>query len=112
MKAHRFSWELYNAKEIPKGMCVLHRCDNPPCCNPDHLFIGTMKDNTQDMMRKERHHAPGAKNPSKKLNISDVIEIRYLYSTGGYSSRTLGNLFQVTKDTILHIVNRKTWKHI
>lgn len=112
MKAHRFSWEFYNKQEIPEEMCVLHVCDNPPCCNPDHLFIGTMKDNTQDMIRKRRNNNPGPKNAYSKLNTSNVIEIRHLYNTGGYSSRTLGKLFQVTKDTIMDVVTRKTWKRI
>jgi hypothetical protein len=57
LKAHRVSYTLEKGP-IPDGMNVLHHCDNPPCCNPGHLFAGTHKDNTQDMLSKDRGVAP------------------------------------------------------
>ena len=53
--AHRYSWEIFNNKKIPKGLCVLHKCDTPECINPRHLFIGTQQENIKDMHLKKRH---------------------------------------------------------
>ena len=68
--AHRVSWMLHRG-EIPEGVCVLHTCDTPSCVNPDHLFLGTHKDNEQDKMRKGRKPV-GEKIPWHKLSEDDV----------------------------------------
>jgi hypothetical protein len=73
--AHRVSYE--DAKgEIPLGMCVLHACDTPACVNPAHLSIGTKRDNTHDMMRKQRDRFTGERNPGVKLTSFQVAQIR------------------------------------
>lgn len=62
LDAHRVSWELHNGP-IPEGICVLHHCDNPPCTNPDHLFLGTLSDNLADMYAKGRQGPRGLSGP-------------------------------------------------
>jgi len=112
--AHRVSWELCNEK-IPKGLLVCHHCDNPPCVNPDHLFLGTKKDNAQDMVRKGRchsNHAVGVTQHLAKLTDDKALQIRELYEEGGCTHRSLGRIFGVNKTTISQVLNRQTWKHI
>ena len=101
---HRFSAKL--AGMNIEDTCVLHKCDNPPCVNPKHLFIGSRADNMKDMWHKGRGRATG--NPAlrqKALNESQVLEIRDLYATGKYSSRKLGPMYNVSYGTILRVVS-------
>lgn len=107
--AHRYSWSYYNG-EIPKGLCVLHKCDNPPCVNPDHLSIGTQSDNQADKMSKQRQ-SKGEVNGSAKLTGEQVLEIRRLYELG-YKQVELANKYGVQYTTIKAIAVRRTWKHI
>lgn len=69
---HRVAWELANGQPIPDGMSVLHRCDNPPCCNPSHLFLGTQPDNLADMYAKGRYKAPPV---HRKLTADQEIAV-------------------------------------
>ena len=108
--AHIVSFELVNGK-IPDGLFVLHKCDNPPCVNPKHLFLGTNDDNMKDMASKGRsadNH--GSKNPNSKLTEQDVIEIKNL--KGQVSGAKLGRKFGVVKEAIYDIWTGKRWGHI
>jgi len=109
--AHRVSYQLFVAS-IPDGLCVLHKCDNPSCVSPDHLFLGTQKENLQDMTVKGRK-AWGVRTLSHnpKLDDQKVIRIRYLHSKG-YLQNKLARDFGVSKNIVWRIVQRKTWKHL
>jgi len=110
--AHRFSYELHHGK-IPDGLFVLHRCDNPECTNPDHLFVGTLKDNMQDMVRKGRQRVQhGEKNTMSKLTESDVRSIRAKYKTGNYFQRELASEYGIALSTANQIINRNGWRHL
>lgn len=106
--AHRVSW-IVAYGDIPSGMMVLHKCDNPPCCNPHHLFLGTNDDNMKDRDEKGRV-AKGEKNGMAKLSKLDVQEIRRQYSTGTTTQKELGSVFGVTRSTIGFIVNDQRWR--
>lgn len=108
--AHRISWIIHNG-EIPKGLWVLHHCDNPPCVNPKHLFLGNARDNTQDMLSKNRNRVPiGEKAYGAKLTSNDVIDIRKLgrLQNCAETARKYG----VAENTIWRAVNGVSWKHI
>ena len=107
MRAHRVSW-IINRGEIPKGMHVLHKCDNPPCVNPNHLWIGTHGENMKDMVIKDRHRPQdGEDNPNSKLSNKEVQEIRELYKTTKYSHRGLAKIFKVSRSAIHHIFSKR-----
>lgn len=112
-RAHRLSWLLHKG-ELGPDEYVLHRCDNPPCVNPDHLFKGSRADNASDKTRKGRARggsSKGVKNPSAKLSPDDVREIRRL-AANGVSCRSLGARYGVTGTAINWVVIRKNWRHI
>lgn len=107
---HRVSWTLENGS-IPKGMCVLHRCDNPPCVNPAHLFLGTHGDNSKDAARKGRSRAPRGENANgAKLTVADVLEIRRRAKDASRGIKTqLAREFGVTDGNIGMIIRRESW---
>ncbi len=108
VSAHRASYELYVDK-IPEGMHVLHKCDNPPCVNPDHLFLGTNYDNVKDRDSKGRQvSAKGEDNPGAKLKECDVIDIRSSEMTKAQLSRK----YNVSHRLIRNVINRTAWRHV
>lgn len=110
--ASRYGWELINGN-IPDGLLVCHSCDNPPCQNPKHWFLGTSKDNTQDMIKKNRlHDQRGELNGVAKVTAIQVIEIRKRYPLDGISQAKLGKEYGLTQSGIKAILHRDTWKHI
>lgn len=110
-RAHRASWEITNGA-IPREMQVLHRCDNPGCVNPKHLFLGTQDDNIKDMVIKKRgrsHTLKGEACTTAKLTQRQVNEIRLQYKNGGITCKQLGNKYGVSEGNIGLIINNKTW---
>lgn len=106
---HRVAYELANGP-IPKGLLVRHTCDNPPCCNPAHLLLGTPADNMRD--RTERNRAPvGSKCVIARLVESDIPRVFELRAQG-MTVRAIGREFGVSGGTISAVLNRKTWKHV
>jgi hypothetical protein len=116
-QAHRLAY-FFSKGPIPYGLCVCHHCDNPPCCNPDHLFIGTKTDNTLDCVNKNRH-SRGEIHGKTPLTEDDVRTIRkvYRFSKGGRngapnSTPKLAERFGVSPQSIWAIVHRKSWRHV
>jgi hypothetical protein len=110
-KAHRVAYELANGP-IPKGVRVLHRCDNPPCCNPDHLFLGSQRDNIVDRNTKGRgNYAVGTGHYLTRLTEDDVREIRRLHAEGTKQS-VLAARYNLGRTTLWLIVHRHTWKEV
>lgn len=119
--AHRWAWTVAHGA-IPEGLCVLHKCDNRACVNPDHLFLGTKRDNTQDALRKGRlsPHKPsdsprwkpgrpiGERNGSAKLNRPAVEAIRRQYRDGALQ-RELASKYGVSQVAISQVVRGGTW---
>lgn len=124
-KASRFSWEIHNGK-IVNGLKVLHKCDNPSCVNPNHLFLGTSKDNSQDMASKGRARGgvsgernsstkhpelrQGERNGNSRLTSASVSEIRSMYANGSWTYRELALLFGVSEVTVARVVRYRMWK--
>lgn len=107
MLAHRFSYELHYGPMFMEGMFVLHRCDNPLCVCPDHLFLGSQQDNIDDMVSKHRH-AHGERTKNAKLTEIDVRTIR----SSREPSSVLARQYGVSSTAIYCIRKRKTWTHI
>ncbi len=112
IRAHRYSWMLANGIKISsKLLFVCHTCDEPMCVRPDHLFLGEVQDNVDDMVSKSRH-AHGERQAAAKLTEQDVRDIRTLYTTGNYNMIQIANKYNVGRTAIGYIINGKSWKHV
>lgn len=110
-KAHRVAWTILIGP-IPEGAFVLHRCDNPPCVNPTHLFLGDQAANIKDMRAKNRHRNKvfkGEDNGFSKLTWDTVRKIRELFKTGRYTLTALGSKFDTCRQNVRRIVSNKSW---
>jgi hypothetical protein len=108
VKASRYSYQLRYG-DIPKGLYVLHKCDNPPCVNPKHLFIGTQTDNMQDMISKGRlYDRRGEKNSKVKLTEEDVRTVKLLRKNG-MTYKSIAKSLKVSEGCINHILNGRHW---
>ena len=113
-RAHRYSYQLHKGP-IPDSLLVLHSCDNPSCVNPAHLFVGTSKENTHDMIAKGRRktvYLKGELSGRAILTAEKVLVARKLHYESKQSFRKIAEFFGVSVGCIQHAVTGKNWKHI
>ena len=113
LHAHRIAWTMTRG-EIPDGLCVCHSCDNPSCCNPAHLWLGTNAENTADRHRKGRSARGGrvgVVNSRARLNEDKVREIRFRVARGE-SQKAVAASLGVTDGMVNHVVHRRAWRHV
>jgi len=124
--AHRLSWLLHHGS-LPGDLCVLHRCDNPPCVRPDHLFLGTRADNFADMVAKGRRNvargvrsgrhtkpertARGVGSGKAKLDDDRVIAIRREYAEGATIAE-VARRHDISEGGVRHIIRGRAWSHV
>jgi hypothetical protein len=112
MLTHRIAWLLSNG-DIPSGIQVLHHCDNPPCCNPNHLFLGTNYDNVIDKIKKGRSKLnikTGENHYFSKLTEASVLQIRTLYFNGE-KQKNIAKHFNISVCTVEKILAGTSWNH-
>lgn len=105
---HRLIYELVHGP-LPSHLACCHRCDNPPCCNPAHLFAGTHKVNMMDKQRKGRQ-VNGSRHGSARLTEDEVAQIRRRYTAGGVLQRELAAEFGVTQSAISLVISGTNWR--
>lgn len=109
-RAHRLSYEIH-VGSIPAGMQVCHRCDNPACVRPDHLFLGSNLDNVHDRDQKNRV-SHGSRHPSAKLSEAQVLEIRELYAAGHHSQEAIARRYGVSQRMVSMIILGQKWARV
>jgi hypothetical protein len=107
-RSHRYSYETY-VGPISDSLCVCHRCDNPSCVNPDHLFLATNAENTKDRSQKGRTTRQfGEENKQSKLVVEDILKIRKMAG----SNSEIAEVFSISPSNVSYIKNRKSWAHV
>lgn len=112
-RVHRIAYEIFIGRIGDKFVC--HRCDNPPCFNPEHLFLGFSKDNQIDASSKGRSRGkwmPGVLSSNAKLTEADVLEIRSLYNPRIYTAKMLAKKFCLSVGCITKVIHNESWKHL
>jgi hypothetical protein len=110
-KAHRFSWELHNG-HVPDGLCVCHKCDNPPCRNPAHLFLGTYADNVRDCHKKGRNREQrGRHSHFAKLTEAAVRDIRKRHRRGVHW-KALAAKHNISRSAVYEIISGRSWTNV
>lgn len=107
---HRLAMHLFRDFDLSSKLCVLHRCDNPPCCNPDHLFVGTVLDNTRDMWRKGRgpKHPTGENAYTAKLTHASVLKIFKLLDEG-MEQKKIAAMFNISRCHVTELKQGLYW---
>lgn len=109
--AHRVAWELHHGV-IPDGMCVLHKCDRPICCDVSHLFLGTQADNIADMMAKKRNRQVYGENANRtKLTENEVLQIKMKLNEK-ILAKEIAKEFNISIATIRDINKGRSWRHL
>jgi len=109
IRAHRASYAVY-VGDIPKGLCILHKCDNPRCCNPSHLQLGTVDENVKDRVNKGRG-AIGSRVGMSKLSDDDIPKILDL-RRGGMILVDIAKIFGVSYTLVSMICRGRIWRHV
>ena len=114
--AHRVSWEIAHGKSIPDGLSVLHSCDTPPCVNPAHLRVGTLRDNNGDRGKRQRgkeHRQRGQANDNAKLTEEQVRRIVLeLQRLPRRSQAAIARDFGIKQPQVSRIMRRVSWAHL
>ncbi|WP_169788754.1 HNH endonuclease [Vulgatibacter incomptus] len=110
-RAHRLAWSLDSQCDIPSGLVVRHKCDNPPCRNPKHLVPGTHEENMRDMTDRKRN-AFGVKNGSAKLSDDEARQVFELSWSGTATQWEIARRFGVSQFMVSTIKNGKNWMHL
>lgn len=114
-KAHRVSYQIFHGAKLTPSELVLHRCDNPSCVNPLHLWVGTPKENSRDMLEKGRGTPPpvrrGVENNKAKLDEIKIQQIFHLRNKG-HTTYEIAEIFGVSRSAICSALNRHTWRHV